>query len=207
MEEAVEMLVAGFSETDKATVRGLESPAAMHFGLGMAMRNNWSFWEDTPLRRDCIAKWKIAHGDDLSGLMLAWVFHRLRDEPFDPEEHCKTYHSHWKETAGMTALEAAGMVEEPAVDVDCFALFCDGEPVGTVQEGDGPVRWETFATEREAQLEIIEDVEEHIRQFKAGEREYDEIVMPPDCYAQDVTLHPDGSLSTADDDFEPPEQH
>lgn len=113
MEEAVATLVAGFSETDKATVRGLSSPAAMHFGLGGAMRNNWSFWEDTPLRRDCVARWRIAHADDLSGLLLAWVFARLRDEPFDPEEHCEIYHEHWKETAGMTALEAAGIKPEP----------------------------------------------------------------------------------------------
>ena len=80
MEEAVATLIVGFSDADRLAVRALDSPAAMHFGLGMSMRNTWSFWEDTPLRRDCIAKWKIAHGDDLSGLMLAWVYAQLREE-------------------------------------------------------------------------------------------------------------------------------
>jgi hypothetical protein len=98
---------------------------------------------------------------------------------------------------------------EPVLEgtVNCFALFSGGEPVGTVTEEGKPTQWETFATAREAQLEILGDLEEHIRQFKAGERDYDEIVMPPDCYAQEVTLHPDGGLVTEDGEFEPPEQH
>ena len=108
MEEAVAALIAGFSEADRLAVSGLASPAAMHFELGMAMRNNWSFWEDTPLRRDCIAKWKIAHGDDLSGLMLAWIYAQLREESFDPEVYCQRFHEHWKKY-GTTALEAAGI--------------------------------------------------------------------------------------------------
>lgn len=87
----------------------------------------------------------------------------------------------------------------------CFALFLQDEPCGTVQEGDGPERWETFATEREAQLEIIDDLEEYIRQFKAGEREFDEIPMPADCYVQAVTLFPDGSLGVDGVNFQPPQ--
>lgn len=59
-----------------------------------------------------IAKWKIAHGDDLSGLMLAWVFAQLREEPFDPEAYCQRFHEHWAR-AGMTALEAAGIKPTP----------------------------------------------------------------------------------------------
>lgn len=53
-------------------------------------------------------------------------------------------------------------------------LHRDNIPVGMTTENDR-TSWSTFETEREAQLEIVEDLEEHIRQFKAGEREFDEI--------------------------------
>lgn len=78
-----------------------------HF-FGMGMRNTWSFWSDTPIRRECIERWKIAHGDDLWGLLSAWATAKILGEPFDPEKHCERYHEHWK-ASGLTALEAAGI--------------------------------------------------------------------------------------------------
>lgn len=108
------------------------------------------------------------------------------------------------------AAEPVAATDDEVGKVDCFAIFCDTlcqgrVPVGTVTEQGKPTKWSTFATERQAQLEIVDDFEEHLRQFKAGERGFDEIV--PDCYVQAVTLHPDGSLSTEDGHFPPPEQH
>lgn len=41
------------------------------------------------------------------------------------------------------------------------------EPAGTVEGLDGPM-FDTYATEREAQLEIIDVMEEYMRQFKEG---------------------------------------
>ena len=93
-------------------------------------------------------------------------------------------------------------------DQDKFAIFCDTicqgtVPVGTVQENDGPPQWLTFDTEREAELDIIDDLEEHIRQFREGEREFD--AVPVDLFVLPVTLHPDGSLSTEQDHYPSPE--
>jgi hypothetical protein len=92
---------------------------------------------------------------------------------------------------------------------DGFVIFCNmlggDEPVGTVTEEGEPAQWELFATEREAQLSIVDDLEEHIRQFVTGDRAYDEI--PTGLYVVAVTRHPDGSLSTEGGEFGPPEQH
>lgn len=84
-----------------------------------------------------------------------------------------------------------------AVSLDRFAIFCDttSQPtiIGTTEDAAGR-RWLTFETEREAQLDIVEDLEEHIRQFKEGERGYDEV--PLNFFVLPVTLHADGSIST-----------
>lgn len=62
---------------------------------------------------------------------------------------------------------------------ECYVLMqytlLDGViPIGMTTE-NGRTYWTTFETEREAQLDLVEDLEEHIRQFKAGERDFDEI--------------------------------
>ena len=111
MEEAVAMVISGLSEADKTAIKDRRAqPEMLYFGTDMALRNDWSFWEDTPLRRDCIAKWKIAMADDLSGLLFAWVFAEVRGEPFDPEQHCQIYHEHWKQY-NTTSLKAANIHE------------------------------------------------------------------------------------------------
>ncbi len=56
----------------------------------------------------------------------------------------------------------------------------------------------TYATEREAQLEIIDDLQERLRQFIAGERDFadattiEEFILPVDVSA-------DGFITTEDD--------
>jgi hypothetical protein len=94
-------------------------------------------------------------------------------------------------------------------DRDVFVLFCrmlgKDEPTGTIHEDDKPPAWDTYDTEREAQLEILDVIEEHIRQFRAGEREFDEIDFDS-FYPVPATLHADGTLSTEDGDYGLPEQ-
>jgi len=85
-----------------------------------------------------------------------------------------------------------------------FAIFCDNEPIGREYVIGEPDRWLTFPTEREAHLDIIDDLEEHIRQFKAGEREYDAIDFLPSCHPEQVTIHPDRSITTTGGTTFPP---
>lgn len=65
-------------------------PSAMHHDLGMTIRTDWSLWErDTPLKRDAVTNYGIAHPDDITGLILAWASAVIRAEPFTPLEHYK----------------------------------------------------------------------------------------------------------------------
>lgn len=111
IEESVKTLVASLSEEDVKYIKTLENHYSCHFSAGMAIRNNWSLWSpDSPLKRDAVDKYKIAHADDISGLMFAWVWALVREEPFDPLKHVEVYHTHWK-NYHTTSLEAGGWHE------------------------------------------------------------------------------------------------
>lgn len=97
IKEAVYAVVAGLSDEDRRLIReeGLSTHEA-HHGLGQRLRNAWSLWEkDTPLKRDAAARYSIAHADDISGLIVAWAWAKVRRATFDPDEHVKRYHRHW----------------------------------------------------------------------------------------------------------------
>ena len=108
IEKAVQQIISSCSEKDLEFIRNNPS-ASVHFDYGMGLRNNWGLWKkDSPLKLDAIKTYNIAHADDISGLILEWVFEKIKTGSFDPIEHCKIYHEHWKKL-GYTSLEAGGV--------------------------------------------------------------------------------------------------
>lgn len=112
IEAAVQAIVAGTDEAEKEYIRKIASSAsAAHHGLGRALRNGWSLWQDdSPLKRDAVKTYGIAHADDISGLILSWAVAIIRGDEFDPQAECQRYHEHWKKY-GTTALKAGGWQE------------------------------------------------------------------------------------------------
>ncbi len=55
----------------------------------------------------------------------------------------------------------------------------------------------TYATKREAQTEIAEMLMEHLRQFLAGERDFDDARTTGD-FILSVEVHPDGTIQIED---------
>ena len=59
---------------------------------------------------------------------------------------------------------------------------------------------EIYPTERAAQLEILDDLQDDIEQFKAGEREWDEIHWPDNEYmVAYIEISEDGKIVVKDD--------
>jgi hypothetical protein len=111
IKEAVEHLVAHLEPHEVEFIQ-TAPPSAAHFGGGMALRNDWSLWEkETPLKRDAVENYKIAHADDLSGLILAWTWSIVRKESFSPLAYCTRFHNHWN-AMGTTSLQAGGYSDE-----------------------------------------------------------------------------------------------
>lgn len=107
IKQAVDYLFA--TNTDEGS-KGIEQskPEVFHMSVGMAMRNEWRLWaKDSPLKSDAIATYGIAHPDDISGLILAWLSAKEKREDFDPIAHCQRYHEHWR-AYGTDSLAACG---------------------------------------------------------------------------------------------------
>jgi len=79
-----------------------------------------------------------------------------------------------------------------------YAIFtqtiCEGLVPAWYDESNFPV---IYATELEAQREIADDLMEHLRQFLAGEREFDDAINTDD-FILPVDVWPDGSISIED---------
>ena len=67
--------------------------------------------------------------------------------------------------------------------------FCQG-PVPVVSDDNGHV---VFATELEAQKEIVDNQMTRLQQFLDGEREYEDAIEVEE-YVVPVTVHPDGKI-------------
>lgn len=111
IENAVETLFWLISDADKETIR-IGKEKNYHFDIGMAIRNEWGLWDkNSSIVQEAISKYKIAHGDDLSGLIFAWTFAKIREEDeedFDPIKQCEVYHKHWAKI-GSTSLKQVGI--------------------------------------------------------------------------------------------------
>ncbi len=74
IEFTVRMLVDSLSDEDRRVVQSTEA-SEHHFPVGMGLRNDWSLWgADSPLKRDAVKTYGIAHADDIIGLILARAF-------------------------------------------------------------------------------------------------------------------------------------
>ena len=104
--EAVDRLYSALNVEEIEEIRK-QHQLGSHHGFGTFLRNNWSLWGDTPLKRDAVATYKIAHADDISSLIRDWVVAKVCAEKFDPYEVCERFHEHWQRY-GTTSLEAAG---------------------------------------------------------------------------------------------------
>jgi hypothetical protein len=148
------------------------------------------FIEAVPVVRDSFRKAKEAGYEDcFDWHFIPWFMANCWDHS-DPRN--------WKFDGDKLPPECLpAPTAEPDKPAIRWAIFTGSDgPVGRVTGGekDEPDEWMLFDTEREAQIDILDDLEEHVRQFKEGERDYDMIDMPPSCYAQEVLAYPDGSV-------------
>lgn len=110
VKEAVDQVVNNISEEDRNKIKSTKNDRSYeyHHTVGRYLRNNWSLWEpDTPLKRDAVYTYGIAHADDISGLILSWVWAEIRGVDFDPHQECERFHRHW-EAYGTDSLTAGG---------------------------------------------------------------------------------------------------
>lgn len=96
-EDAVQSIVSSLDPQDIKEINNLGfSPSSVHFSFGMYVRNSWSLWDrKTLLVQHYATRFRLVHADDISGLILDEVVHRVRGRPFDRAAAIAVYHRHW----------------------------------------------------------------------------------------------------------------
>lgn len=110
VEAVVNKFFKSLTEEEKVFIQNNDYHS-VHHSFGRNLRNDLNLWaNDSPIKLDAVNNYGIAHADDISGLINAWLWVKTKKEEFDPLEHCKIYHEHWKKY-GTTALKAGNWHE------------------------------------------------------------------------------------------------
>jgi hypothetical protein len=100
LDEAVDALMSDLDPEETMTIKFV-SPSAFHHTVGREMRNKWKLWqEDSPLALYFASVYKLTHADDMSGMILAAMFTKVRGATFDDKAQAKRYHDHWEKFGG-----------------------------------------------------------------------------------------------------------
>lgn len=68
----------------------------LHHTLGRWVRNNWKLWEKGPLVK-YFNDMGVTHPDDMSSIVLEYVWCSLRKETFDLNSEIEKFQNHWKQ--------------------------------------------------------------------------------------------------------------
>lgn len=98
LDELIDEIIGQMKPEDKEWFRkeSKDHPgASLHFGPGMAMRNNLHLWEHkTPLTK-WFCEQEIFHGDDRSGTIYKALWCRLNNKTLDMKREAEFYKNHW----------------------------------------------------------------------------------------------------------------
>jgi hypothetical protein len=102
LDEAIKICLSYMSDEDYDFIER-ESAMAAHHGFGMAMRNEWGLWHDSPLNQFFKERYGLGHADDMSGLILEGIDAAVKGHDFDVDGLVAKYKAHWK-AAGIDPL-------------------------------------------------------------------------------------------------------
>ena len=98
--EGIEHLHAGLS-AEEITYIKKNTPDSVHHTTGQSLRNEWGLWEtNNPIAIECRKRFKLfGHADDLSGLVLAGLWAKIRNRDVDKtlQDESDKYIKHWQE--------------------------------------------------------------------------------------------------------------
>lgn len=96
LEQAIKICVSDLTDDEKDFIKA--GVGGLHFGAGMAMRNSWGLWHNSPLAQHIKETYGLGHADDMSGLILEGVVAYVKNGFFDMkdlEPVVQRYKDHW----------------------------------------------------------------------------------------------------------------
>ena len=98
LDEAVDQLVNQLSNIDRAYIQSTrldQFRGGIHMSAGMALRNDWRLWDKEGPLNEALSALGYHYGDDRSGLLLALLWSRINDIPFDIAAEANRNRKHW----------------------------------------------------------------------------------------------------------------
>lgn len=97
LEEVIDLLVSKLSEEDRGYIADRRnSYEAAHHGFGTAIRNDYGLWDcDSVLYRHFRDRFSLGHGDDMSALILAGIFAKVRGDALDFTQRAEAMRQFW----------------------------------------------------------------------------------------------------------------
>lgn len=91
-----------YGKLDEASIKAIKASNDqdemynLHFGLGMGVRNYYGLWDpESPLHKWFHKELGVVHADDMSGIIMEALWHKVKDLPYDPSKTIKEYTEHW----------------------------------------------------------------------------------------------------------------
>jgi hypothetical protein len=97
LDEAIAHFEKYLSEASHSAIISAKDMAQFHFTDGRRIRNEWGLWTGGPLAQ-WFEKRGIWHADDMSGIILDALQHKLRNQPFDLDAAIQYYKDYWAKT-------------------------------------------------------------------------------------------------------------
>lgn len=88
-------------EVSRANILAIDNPDGMHqfgFSVGMGIRNYYGLWHENGLTRYFNNVLGVYHADDMSGVLLEALWHRVHNKPYDPTPMIEKCRKHWKQS-------------------------------------------------------------------------------------------------------------
>jgi hypothetical protein len=97
LDEALNVMMAGLTDDDRKFIEeaGEDYAGVAHFGCGMAMRNSWGLWGNSPLSR-YFARLGIYHAEDMSGIINLAFSRRVRGKEIELDKLVQGYRDYWE---------------------------------------------------------------------------------------------------------------
>jgi len=97
LDAAIEKLYSDLNAKDVEFIKSKDH-SSIHFFGGMKLRNDWHLWDKkSPINKDIQKRFKLAHGDDCSGLIFTGLWAKVRGEDVTAKlnECAARYTKHW----------------------------------------------------------------------------------------------------------------
>jgi len=88
-------------DESRANILAVDAPDGMNqfgFFTGMGIRNYYGLWHENGLTRYFNNVLGVYHADDMSGVLLEALWHRVHNKPYDPTPMIEKCRKHWKQS-------------------------------------------------------------------------------------------------------------